>query len=683
MHIRSTLRFLPALILFGAAARTAHGQAYTITEPSISACVGALLDSGGEGASGYSDNESYTTTICSDQPGQAITLNWITFDCSTEGPEPIDNLVIYDGPDITAPVIGTYTGTNSPGIVSASFGNTSGCLTLVWTSNSSGTGIFAATILCYTPCEPPTAVATMSEAAPALICQGEAVQFDATGSFAAQGYNIVSYAWDFDDGSTDNSGPTVSHAFAEPGEYIVQITLTDDNECTNTNTIDLPVRVSTTPVFNLGADTSVCIGNPVDLYGDVTPTTWNALPNSDLGGGVFLPDNVGETFTTQLEFNNVFAPGATLNNINLFESLCVNMEHSFMGDIVIQLVCPNGQSVILHQQGGGGTFLGEPVDNDATPDIQGVCYNYCWSPTATNGTWVDNSGNSPLPAGTYESLFPMSALQGCPLNGTWTLNVTDLWGSDNGFICDWGVNFDPSLFPDLTTYTPDLGLSTLDSAFWSGTGIVTDPNDPQTGTITPTSPGSNTYIFSVTDNFGCTYTDEVVVSASGPLAQASVLPPSPQPLGVTAQFTDESVGNGTNIVAWDWDFGNGLPNSNLEDPLITFNEPGEYLITLTVTGADGCSSSTQLSYIVAPADVVIPNVFSPNGDGYNDALEFSNAQYFPGNQLRVYNRWGQNIFESFNYRNTWTASGVPDGTYYFVFAMQDGRKWAGHVTLLR
>jgi len=143
------------------------------------------------------------------------------------------------------------------------------------------------------------------------------------------------------------------------------------------------------------------------------------------------------------------------------------------------------------------------------------------------------------------------------------------------------------------------------------------------------------------------------------------------------------VGNGTNIVAWDWDFGNGMPNSNAENPLITFDEPGEYLITLTVTGADGCSSSTQLSYIVAPADVIVPNVFSPNGDGYNDALEFSNAQYFPGNHLRVYNRWGQNIFESLNYRNTWTASGVPDGTYYFVFAMQDGRKWAGHVTLLR
>ncbi len=660
----------------------AQGQAFLISEPSITTCVGALLDSGGEGANGYSNSENYTSTICPDQAGQAITLNWITFNLNTEGEQPVDQLTIYDGPDINAPVIGTYVGNNSPGIVSASFGNTSGCLTLQWSSNSVGTGIFAATILCYTPCEPPTANAVMSEAAPALICQGEAVNFDASASFAAAGYTIVEYNWNFDDGSTDSiTGPIISHVFQEPGEYVIQITLTDDNECQNTNLIDLPVWVSTTPVFSLGNDTSVCLGSPVELYGDVAPTTWTALPNNDLGGGVFLPDNVGETFTTTLSYN-IFQPGATLTNIDQFLSLCVSMEHSFMGDIVVQLVCPSGQSVILHQQGGGGTFLGEPVDDDFQPTVQGVCYDYCWSPTATNGTWVDNSGGT-LPAGTYESLMPMTALQGCQLNGTWTLNVTDLWGSDNGFICEWGLNFDPSLYPDLTSYTPDLGLSTPDSSFWSGTGLVVDGADHLLGTVTPNAPGSNNYVFSVTDNFGCTYSDSITVSASGPLAAASVSPASPQPLGATAFFTDNSVGNGTTIVAWDWDFGPDLPGSNAQNPSVTFSEPGEYLITLTVTGADGCTNSTTIPYIVAPADVTVPNVFSPNDDGENDALTFSNAQYFPNNHLRVYNRWGQQIYESMNYRNSWTASGVSEGTYYFVFAMQDGRKWAGHVTLVR
>jgi len=41
------------------------------------------------------------------------------------------------------------------------------------------------------------------------------------------------------------------------------------------------------------------------------------------------------------------------------------------------------------------------------------------------------------------------------------------------------------------------------------------------------------------------------------------------------------------------------------------------------------------------------------------------------------------IYESLNYRNTWRPRDVPEGTYYFIFAMADGREWAGHVTLLR
>lgn len=117
--------------------------------------------------------------------------------------------------------------------------------------------------------------------------------------------------------------------------------------------------------------------------------------------------------------------------------------------------------------------------------------------------------------------------------------------------------------------------------------------------------------------------------------------------------------------------------------MILFTEPGIYPVTLTVTGAGGCTSRVTIDYEVIPADVIIPNVFSPNGDGQNDALAFSNAQFFPNNRLKVYNRWGQLIHESANYQNTWAPRDVPEGTYYFIFNMQDGREWTGHVTLVR
>src|SRR5690606_21356453 len=103
------------------------------------------------------------------------------------------------------------------------------------------------------------------------------------------------------------------------------------------------------------------------------------------------PDDVGIPFNTELVFTQ-FEPGQTLESVNDLLSICVSMEHSFMGDLVLSLTCPNGQAMIMHQQGGGGTFLGDANDTDGGGNIvPGTCWSYCWSPTATLGTWANSA----------------------------------------------------------------------------------------------------------------------------------------------------------------------------------------------------------------------------------------------------------------------------------------------------
>src|SRR5262245_61002403 len=82
-----------------------HGQAFPIFNGTVSTCVGAFLDSGGEGATGYSNNEDYTYTICPDNPGDAISINFITFQASLAGSAPVDNMTIYDGSSTSDPLI--------------------------------------------------------------------------------------------------------------------------------------------------------------------------------------------------------------------------------------------------------------------------------------------------------------------------------------------------------------------------------------------------------------------------------------------------------------------------------------------------------------------------------------------------------------------------------------------------
>lgn len=503
---------------------SAHGQQFPITSGTIDACAGVLEDTGGPSGQ-YSNGENATVVICSDTPGDAISLTWVVFTLSPTGPNPPDRILIWDGNSTAETFLGEYTGASLQGLItSATSFNTSGCLTVQFISNANGTGNFAASITCYTPCERPLAAATMTEVSPALICVGEVVDFDGTTSTAAPNFNIASYTWNFDD-QTTATGPTASHSFDEPGEYVVQLFLLDDNDCASANLVDLQILVSTTPSF-AGTVESVetCLGATVNLDAVVEPVTWTGIPVGFFGDGVYLPDDLGLPFTSELSFTQ-FEPGQTLNNINDLLSVCVSMEHSFMGDLVLSVTCPNGQNVLMHQQGGGGTYFGDANDGDSNADpVAGTCWDYCWSPNAILGIMSDCSefGVTPntqpasqgeaLSPGTYSTVQPLTNLLGCPLNGTWTFTSTDLWGADNGFICSWSLNLDPSIIPDVTQFTPEIGTSTLDSAGWSGPFLTIDPLNPLSALATPDVAGTYDYSFFVTDNFGCSYDTTITIA---------------------------------------------------------------------------------------------------------------------------------------------------------------------------
>ena len=506
-----------------------QAQEYLISQGgTVTACAGVLQDSGAASAE-YGDNENYTITICPDVPGNVIYMTWFVFNLSTAGNND-DNISIFDGDNTGALPLGTYTGTQLANlVVSGTVFNTTGCLTIVFQSNNTGVGNFAAGFQCTEPCDNPTAVASMTEPAPALICQGEVVSFDGSLSSSPSG-SIVQYLWDFDDGTMDSTtGPVITHAFADAGEHVVQLYLTDDNDCGNLNLVDLQILVSTTPSFaGTVGDQEICLGATADLTAVVTPITWTGFPDADFGDGIYLPDDVGLPFSSLLTFTQ-FDPGQTLTSTNDILSICVSMEHTWMADITLQLICPNGQTVILQEalSGGNGIYLGAANDNDSNANpVPGECWQYCWSPTATNGTWVYNAdvlgnttmaGTPPAEAlnpGTYESVQPFSNLIGCPLNGDWVYQSTDLWGADNGFICSWEINFNPAIIPAVMQFTPIIDDTDPDSAWWSGPALTLDPNNPLIAQATPSSAGAFNYTFTVIDNFGCTYDTTIVVTVA-------------------------------------------------------------------------------------------------------------------------------------------------------------------------
>lgn len=539
---------LIVVLLFAFVANHAFGQTPldVVLSPgnngmTFNTCNGVLFDSGGQGGPGYSNNESATIVICPDVPGDAITLDFISFSLSnvnTASPpgNNADNMTIYDGNSTAAATLGTYYTNQLQGLlVGCTSFNTSGCLTIVFNSNSSGTGQFAASITCTTPCQRPVAALASPTVTQMKICQGETVSFDGSPSFAAPGFNIDTYLWDFYDGTLDStSGPVVSHTFNNPGEYLVDLYLYDDNGCASTNRVTVQLLCSTTPSF-LGSsgDTTLCLGEDICLQGVVTPVTYTGLPHNNLGGATYLPDDVGQCFESTIDFN-IFQPGQTLNNINDLLSICVTMEHSYIGDLVASIYCPDGTQVVMYQQGGGWNSLGEPIDINGPSDPPGVGYSYCWAPNAPLGTWAQcgsagatpnlitlPNGTETLAPGTYSSLNPLSDLVGCPLNGTWTLEFCDLWGSDDGWVFDWSIDFNPALYPDITQFTPVFGAN-CDSTSWSAsdplsaTQLVSTSPDCNQICISPSQVGTFSYVYSATDDFGCTYDTTITITVTPP-----------------------------------------------------------------------------------------------------------------------------------------------------------------------
>ncbi len=71
------------------------------------------------------------------------------------------------------------------------------------------------------------------------------------------------------------------------------------------------------------------------------------------------------------------------------------------------------------------------------------------------------------------------------------------------------------------------------------------------------------------------------------------------------------------------------------------------------------------------SNIIVPNVFTPNNDGYNDYLVFQNLDKYAQNRLIVVNSKGNIVFERYQYDNSWDAPSVPDGSYFFILEISD------------
>lgn len=382
-------------------------------------------------------------------------------------------------------------------------------------------------ILCVPACIPALPAFAMTSA-PALLCPGDSISVD--GSATVQGNGpFAQWTWLVNGQSPlITSGPIATVAFNSPGAHPLQLQVVDSAGCLSF--LSEPIIV---PVGG-GADfsgTSVigpaCLPDTLELVGQAAMPVPSIASQTgwDFDTGMSLPDNVGWPFISQVEVD-WFPTSAVVTDVSILGDICIDIEHSFMADLSIRLKCPNGQSVSLHAQGGGATFLGQPNQTDTIGDPipYGECWTYCFSPQASLGTMASCAyiGATPnvtpfenyysLLPGTYTPAQPFTNLIGCPLNGTWRFEVVDLWAADNGYLCGWSMGIAPG--PD-TLYSgvgPTLNLNHPDSAFWSGPWLLPTSFASQAWAAPP-APGPLAHTYTVIDSYGCASDTTINVNA--------------------------------------------------------------------------------------------------------------------------------------------------------------------------
>jgi gliding motility-associated-like protein len=335
-----------------------------------------------------------------------------------------------------------------------------------------------------------------------------------------------------------------------------------------------------------------------------------------------------------------------------------------------QTVCGNNSAVSLNGTVTGGSTTG------------------IWS---SSGTGTFTAGALSL-KGTYIPSAADIAAGQVTLTLTATLTASCIPGS-----ASINVTINPT---PIVTAGPDQEIcSNLDvqlngSVTFTGGGTWTSSG---TGQFFPANTALNaSYIFSEADKKAGSVV--ITLTSSGPgicLPVASkmnvriIAAPVVQPVPDLYVLQNETAilkpaVSGTNLT-YLWTQNQYLNNNTVRNPTFTGVEDMTY--TLTVTGTAGCVAQTRF-VIKVLKPIVIPNTFTPNGDGINDTWVIKELDTYPNITVRIFDRYGQQLYYSNGYPQAWdgTYNGkkLPWGTYYYLIDLKNyNKKLSGWVAIIK
>lgn len=568
------------------------------------------------------------------------------------------------------------------------------------TSTSNG---FKFTISCTAPCQPFSVYFDDENTTPTPhydtsnlcgidgfkyidICPGEPVTFSSYGEYPYHDFSYPqndassTFIWKIGDESLEGIGLSeITRTFATGKGYNISLSIQDQRGCISNNVATYRVRTSKNPIKSINlhpicvdSTSTLSVGYNSSNLIQIEPVQDEQIASLAVTNIIFLPDGAncppyGDSYRSPVTFTS-FSPQATISSANDIRFVKINLEHSFIGDLLIKLQCPSNQEAVLlpFSDHGSvyqptGTWLGEASEIDDSGDgcdgrqySMGNGWDYCFSnntdpdlqyiySTSPNKYLYEQdnvfSHNNPFhgPRNTikrtiidttikhiidsticyvmendvivdtiieytekdekiprlrqayrpYQSFFP--ALNGCPLNGTWYIEVKDNWGSDNGFLFGWELALSPDKLPPIWKYS--VGVDTVEWNYNETQLQLTYANDTVLQ-IRPLIDAAGTYpiTFTIIDQYGCEYdtTAELIVNG---LPNVMINNQLNGTVNTCMGEAAELVATGGIDYLWADAQGN--------NDTIVVNSSGQY--SVTVTDYNGCENFDTVTVVIRDA----------------------------------------------------------------------------------
>ncbi len=206
------------------------------------------------------------------------------------------------------------------------------------------------------------------------------------------------------------------------------------------------------------------------------------------------------------------------------------------------------------------------------------------------------------------------------------------------------------------------------------------------------------YTITVTDSIGCSIDSAYFVDVlKSPKIDFSFEP------GDTIYLTNPTVevvfpdSMKKNIANWTWDLGDKVKIPNVNPISHTYSDttkPGQLEVKLAFTDLNGCDTTIRHFLTIKVAELEIPNLFTPNGDGINDKFvvrlkDDGKKDYraaYLATEFLVFDRWGRKVFGQTDYKSEdWDGDRLSDGTYFYILkctGQYTNDVFKGSVTLL-